>query len=124
MYSIMGVPKDFDLTPEYEAEMAEIMETLLPVNQRADGAIFDMYISNPDINAGYPLQEISAPTLIIHAVDDTLASYKNARVMAEKIPNAELVTIDSGGHPLLGNEVRIRSAITRFLEQSTMVRQH
>lgn len=119
MRSIMGVPKGFELTPEHEADIAEVMETILPVNPRSDGALFDMYVSNPDINTGYPLEEITVPVLIINAVDDPLARYENARSMAEQIPGAKLVTVDSGGHMLLGHEERIRSEIVEFLEQHT-----
>ena len=104
MKSIMGVPKGFELTPQNEADIAETMETILPVNPRADGALFDMYVSNPDINTGYPLEEIEVPVLIIHAVDDPLASYDNARAMAQRIPDARLITVESGGHMLLGHE--------------------
>ena len=113
----MGVPKDFELTPQDEADIAETMETILPVNPRAEGALFDMYVSNPDINTGYPLEEIAVPVLIIHAVDDPLASYDNARSMAERIPGARLVTVESGGHMLLGHEGRIRSEIGEFLKE-------
>lgn len=45
--SIMGVPKGFELTPDYEANVAEVMKTILPVNPRSDGALFDMFVSNP-----------------------------------------------------------------------------
>jgi len=117
MGSIMGVPRGFELTPQDEADIAEVMETLLPVNPRADGALFDMYVSNPDINTGYPLGEVTAPVLIVHAVDDPLARYDNARSMAERIPGATLVTIESGGHMLLGHEGTVRSKIGKFLEQ-------
>jgi pimeloyl-ACP methyl ester carboxylesterase len=116
MRSIMGVPKDFEVTPEYEADIAGMMETILPVSPRADGALFDMYVSNPDINAGYPLEEIIVPVLVIHAVDDPLASYDNARLMAERFPDARLITIESGGHMLLGHEERIRTEIAEFLK--------
>jgi len=119
MRSIMGVPKGFELTPEYDADIAETMETILPVNPRADGALFDMYVSNPDINTGYPLGEITVPVLIINAIDDPLALYDNARAMAEQILGARLVTIESGGHMLLGHEERIRAEIGEFLKQYT-----
>jgi pimeloyl-ACP methyl ester carboxylesterase len=118
MYSIMGVPRNFDLTPAQTEEMKAVMDTLLPAKPRADGALFDMYVSNPDINTGYPLQDISVPTLITHAVDDPLARYESARALAKKIPDARLFTIESGGHPLLGHEARILSEITGFLEGS------
>jgi len=117
MGSIMGVPQGFELSPEHEADIAETMETILPVSPRAEGALFDMYVSNPDINTGYPLEEITAPVLIINAMDDPLALYDNARAMAEQIPGAKLVTVESGGHMLLGHEGRIRVEIREFLEQ-------
>jgi pimeloyl-ACP methyl ester carboxylesterase len=117
MNSIMGVPKGFELAPEHEADIAEVMETILPVSPRADGALFDMYVSNPDINTGYPLDEITVPVLIINAVDDPLARYDNAQSMAEQIPGAKLVTIENGGHMLLGHEERIRVEIAEFLKR-------
>ena len=113
----MGVPEAFKLTPDYQADVAEVMKTILPVNLRSNGALFDMYISNPDINTGYPLEEITVPVLIINALDDPLALYKNAQSMAERIPGAKLVTIESGGHMLLGHEERVRSDIVAFLEE-------
>ncbi len=122
MMSIMGVPKGFEVTPQDEADVAETMGTILPVNPRADGALFDMYVSNPDINAGYPLEEIEVPVLIIHAVDDPLASYDNARAMVQRIPDARLITVQSGGHMLLGHAERIRTEIAGFLRRQTSTR--
>lgn len=122
MRSTMGVPEGFELTPEYEADVAEVMKTILPVNPRSDGALFDMYISNPDINTGYPLEEITVPVLIINAVDDPLALYKNAQSMAERISDSKLVTIESGGHMLLGHQERVRSEIRAFLEEHSPTR--
>ena len=117
MQSTMGVPDGFELTPEYEADVAEVMKTILPVKPRSDGALFDMYVSNPDINTGYPLEEIGVPVLIINAVDDPLTLYENAQSAAEQIPDAKLVTIEDGGHMMLGHEERIRSEIGAFLEE-------
>jgi len=57
------------------------------------------------------------PVLIINAVDDPLALYDNAPAMAEQFPGARLVTVESGGHLLLGHEKRIRSEIAEFLKQ-------
>jgi len=117
MRSTMGVPEGFELTPEYEADVAEVMKTILPVKPRSDGALFDMYISNPDINLGYPLQEIAVPVLIVNAVDDPLTLYKNAQSAEERIPGARLVTIEDGGHMMLGHEEQIQSEIAAFLDK-------
>jgi pimeloyl-ACP methyl ester carboxylesterase len=114
--SIMGVPEVFKLTPEYEADIAEVTRTILPVTPRSAGALFDMYVSNPDINTGYPLEEIAVPVLIVSAVDDPLALYRNAQAMAAAIPGAKLVTIEDGGHLLLGHKDEVSAEISAFLE--------
>jgi pimeloyl-ACP methyl ester carboxylesterase len=61
--------------------------------------------------------EITVPVLIINAVDDPLTLYKNAQSAAERIPGSRLVTIESGGHMLLGHEERIRSEVVAFLDE-------
>jgi pimeloyl-ACP methyl ester carboxylesterase len=122
MRSTMGVPEGFELTPEYEADVAKVMKTILPVHPRSDGALFDMYVSNFDVNTGYPLEEITVPVLIINAVDDPLTLYRNAQSAAERIPGSRLVTIESGGHMLLGHEERIRSEVVAFLDETSSTR--
>jgi pimeloyl-ACP methyl ester carboxylesterase len=117
MNAMMGVPKGFTVTPAHKAVVADVMRTVLPVNPRADGALFDMFVSNPDINTGYPLEEITVPVLIISAVDDPLALCRNAQAMAERIPSATLVTMEDGGHMLLGHDERVRSEIVGFLQR-------
>jgi pimeloyl-ACP methyl ester carboxylesterase len=114
----MGVPKGFELTPEHKAAVADVMTTILSVNPRSEGAVFDMFVSNPDVNTGYPLEDIAVPVLIVNAVDDPLTLYKNARSAAKRIPSARLVTIENGGHMLLGQEETVRSEIVAFLEES------
>jgi len=115
--SMMGVPKDLELTPEYRAEIDRTVETVLPVSPRADGGIFDMFTSNQAIN-NYNLEEISAPSLFIGAEDDPLAVYHNTKNMAKRIPGAELVTLEEGGHMLLGHSERVEEEIRDFLSNS------
>jgi len=120
--ALMGVPKEFELSPEEEAQVAEAMETLLPVSERSAGVLLDQYVTNPDMNSGYPLQEIAVPALVIHAVDDSLASYEYVRQLAQEIPNARFVTLEKGGHLLLGQRARVQSEIAQFLGQHSLVR--
>jgi 2-hydroxy-6-oxonona-2,4-dienedioate hydrolase len=67
---------------------------------------------------GYRLEEISVPTLIINARDDSLSAFQNAAHAAERIPGAELLAIDQGGHMLLGSEDLIVREVARFLAGS------
>ena len=87
-----------------------------PSRARA-GAVFDAFVSNPEVNA-VPLESIAVPTLIVHAVDDPLASYDAAVRAAERIPGAVLVGLASGGHLALGQADRVRSEVAAFLDTS------
>ncbi len=112
---MMGVPDGYALTPDQEAAVAEIMRSILPVKPRADGALFDMYVSNPHINSGYALESLAMPALVINARDDPMTLYANAEALAARLPNAELLALGDGGHLLLGHEDEVRGAIARFL---------
>lgn len=57
---------------------------------------------------GDRIAAISTATLIIHARDDGLQLYHNAEFAAATIPDAKLLSFESGGHFLIGTE---RSAI-------------
>ncbi|MDR7235983.1 alpha/beta fold hydrolase [Neobacillus drentensis] len=44
------------------------------------------------------IDQIKAPTLVIHGDEDKLVPYQNGVTLAEKIPNAEFLTIQGAGH--------------------------
>jgi pimeloyl-ACP methyl ester carboxylesterase len=111
---LLGTPKGFRLTPEQRTGILESEESLFPIRPRKQGVLYDNYISTPDVQ-GYPLEEISVPTLIINARDDSLSAFQNAARAAERIPGAELLAIDQGGHMLLGSETLIGQEVARFL---------
>jgi pimeloyl-ACP methyl ester carboxylesterase len=68
-----------------------------PVSLRTAGVSFDNRAALP----GDRIAAIRAPTLILHATDDTLQLYANAQFAAATIPDARLVPFDRGGHLLM-----------------------
>ena len=44
------------------------------------------------------IEQIAVPTLVIHGDEDKLVPYQNGLTLAEKIPNAEFLTIQGAGH--------------------------
>ncbi len=111
---LMGVPKGFPLTAEDARFVSEMVDSIFPIAPRAEGALFDAFISDPDVN-GYKLEAITAPTLIVHAKDDPLASYDAARRAAARIAGARLISLESGGHLMLGQGEAIRTDLDAFL---------
>jgi pimeloyl-ACP methyl ester carboxylesterase len=61
---------------------------------------------------------IRVPTLVIHGDADAAIPMERARMMADRIPDAELVVIPGGGHAAnLTHPAPVNAAIKRFLEK-------
>jgi len=54
------------------------------------------------------------PTLIVHTKDDPLASHAASMRAAERIPGARFVSLESGGHLMLGQAKSIRDELAGF----------
>ena len=114
MSSMLGVPEGFDITSDHEAVIDEVIDSVLPVKPRSEGALFDLFTSNPAINQ-FPLDDIDVPVLVIGALDDPMALFRNTKALSDRIPNAKLLKIEDGGHMMLGHDAEIRAAIEEFL---------
>jgi DNA-binding SARP family transcriptional activator/pimeloyl-ACP methyl ester carboxylesterase len=72
------------------------------------------------------LATISVPTLVVHAERDVIAPIEMARYMAERIPGAELVTLDSDVHLICVSDVidelsdAIEGFFSRVVQQATV----
>jgi pimeloyl-ACP methyl ester carboxylesterase len=110
----MGVPLTFQsrLT---DAQKDELMRSLLPFSPRIDGMVNEGKIVS-SLNR-YPLENITAPTLIISAADDPWKTFDAAKYTAENIPGAKFIGFESGGHLLIGQEEKVRSEVAQFLKQ-------
>ena len=112
---VAAVPKEFVMTSEDARHVNEFIDSLFPVS--ADGFIFDAFVSNAAVN-DYNLEAISVPTLIAHTRDDQLASHDASKRAAERIPNARFVSLDSGGHLMIGQQKKQREALARFFAET------
>ena len=117
---LMGVPDGFPRNATETRAVDKMLASIFPVDRRTTGAIFDAYTTNPEITT-YPLEALEVPTLIVHAEDDPLASYAAAVTASERIPNAVLVSLESGGHLQLGQTERVRTEVTSFLAEQAPV---
>jgi pimeloyl-ACP methyl ester carboxylesterase len=115
----LGVPAR--VIHQMDAVDAEWLNTLLlyqlPVQPRRPGLVNDFFqIYLLDL---LPAEQITVPTLVIHAKDDSLVSIKHGRLTAEHIPDARLVELPSGGHLLIGQRTRVKTEVGAFLSQIT-----
>ena len=112
---VAAVPKEFVMTSEDARYVNEFIDSLFPVS--TDGFIFDAFVSNADVN-DYNLEAISVPTLIAHTKDDQLASHDASKRAAERIPGARFISLDSGGHLMIGQQKKQREALARFFAET------
>lgn len=62
------------------------------------------------------LPEIKAPTLVLHGTDDGITPVANAKILAERIPNAELQLIEGGRHMFfLEFQKQVNKLVLEFL---------
>lgn len=122
MRSLMGVPKRYQPTPAETETIREVAESIFPVTARRQGFVFDAFTGNTWVRR-CQLEDIAVPTLIVHAADDNYAPYQHAVAAADRIPGAEFVTIDKGGHLFLGREAAVREAVVGFLGRQLQPKQ-
>jgi 3-oxoadipate enol-lactonase len=67
-------------------------------------------------DAYHRLDQIRTPTLIVHGGEDRMVHPANARLLADRIPAAQLWILSSSAHLLFTDDPRIDGAILRFLE--------
>jgi len=109
---LMGVSEATlaSLTPQQRQLAHDLIELMNPVAPRAAGTVFDNKAQMPNER----IAAIRAPTLVLHARDDTLQLFHNAEFAARTIPGARLVPFGRGGHLLLAVE---QEAIRRMVAE-------
>lgn len=118
MLSFFGLSKDVqaDLTPGQMERASQVINTMLPMSKRIKGMRFDMDNNYSGLEK-YPIERITAPTLVVHAKDDYFVRYSHGKYTADKIPGARLVTLKSGGHLVVAINEKAQSEIVAFLKQ-------
>lgn len=116
-----GLEQAFDARPDLKKGIAaeeaafvdDLIDGFLPASRRVEGVNNERAAVCPDMV--YRLEDIKAPTLLIHARDDRLNPFAVAQAIADRLPNARLIAFERGGHLLLGHHAEIRRLTDAFL---------
>ena len=111
---VAGLPKGFAISSEDARFVTEFIDSLFPVSP--EGVDFDAFVSNAAVN-DYYLDGITVPTLIVHTKDDQIASHDASQRAAERISGARFVSLESGGHLMIGQTTIVRDAIADFFAE-------
>jgi pimeloyl-ACP methyl ester carboxylesterase len=96
------------------ARVLRIVDSVQPLSLRFPGINVD---SAPPADEP-PLGRIAAPTLIASARDDLFNTLPAAERAARRIPSAELIVHESGGHLMVGRAESLRAAVRAFLART------
>lgn len=113
---VLQIPEGVQLIPGDEEKFSRAMRNVLLGKRRVAGEVFDAYVSNPDVNR-IDLSRVPVPTLVMHALDDPGPPYDSAVSMARRIPGARLLTVERGGHLMLGDHADATREVASFLAQ-------
>ena len=111
---VAAVPRGFAMSSDDVRYVNEFIDSLFPMSP--EGYNFDLFVSNADVTS-YNLEAISVPTVIVHTKDDQLASHDASKRAAERIPGARFVSLESGGHLMLGQTKIVRNELAGFFRE-------
>jgi pimeloyl-ACP methyl ester carboxylesterase len=114
---LMGIPQEVynNFTLEQKQFAQEMLDVMHPMTPRYQGTINDAEMLLVD---KISVDNLTAPTLIIHAKDDALVNYTHALNSHEMIKQSKLVLFDTGGHAMLSQIDPVRANIEQFLTKS------
>jgi 2-hydroxy-6-oxonona-2,4-dienedioate hydrolase len=118
LLAALGVPMDVQkqLSPGEVAELNSFLQSIEPMSARRNGQNLEQHMSEFDAQQ---IRKIQAPTIVLHAHDDTLVTYDHAEYTAQNIPGAQLVPLERGGHLALMFKMSAgaRAQLRVFLEK-------
>jgi len=84
--------------------------------ERVAGTVNDVAVTR---TAEFPLERITVPTLVVHGTRDRLVPFeKHGKALAERIPGAELVTVEGGEHvAIFTHREMVRPRVVEFLRR-------
>jgi pimeloyl-ACP methyl ester carboxylesterase len=120
LVSLFGVPVEVQdrLGPRDRAWLAAYLEWIHPISLRMRG-IRNEWANHSAVEAAGDLSQISAPTLVVHAVDDTLIPVSEGRHSAATIPGARYIEQPDGGHLHMRHHDEVGQEIQSFLSRQT-----
>jgi len=93
----LGVPENVQkqLSDEEIDRLRSFLEMMMPMKARRKGQLLEQKMSEINFENGDGIQ---TPTLIMHAVDDTLIPVEHGKFSTKMIEGARFINMEKGGH--------------------------
>lgn len=120
--SILATPLADVKSAKAEDRVYSMLDLIQPISEREKGLRNEGAVAQS--LRRYPLEALSAPTLIASVEDDLFGTYPNARYTAEHIPHAKFIGFERGGHLWVGHEAELAASVTDFLSKARLAGTH
>jgi 2-hydroxy-6-oxonona-2,4-dienedioate hydrolase len=100
VFQANGVSRALLVRIKFEREKMQLLDALyqttFPTTLRREGMINDLQqLTN---FPSYPIEHITVPALVVHAVNDPIIPVASGEYSAHTIPNAQFIKLEDGGH--------------------------
>jgi len=108
----------FLFSPQFRREHPERVRELLRYFELRPSSLWAHWWATVYHDTVSRLAQIQAPTLVMHGGEDVMAPVGNARLLASRIPGAELIIVPGAGHAFpLERPRESFEAVERFLDR-------
>ena len=118
LLAALGVPSAVqkELSPGEVAQLHAFLESIIPMGAWRTGQKLEQHMSEYDADE---IKNIQAPTLVLHARDDTLVFFEQGEFAARSIPGSRLIPMERGGHLalMLDSNVGAKKEVREFLKK-------
>ncbi len=106
--------------PEAGPMLIELQSSTMDrLKERMPGTLNDIEQSRRPFN--YPLEQISAPVLVVHGTADQVVPVAQAKALGSRVPGAEMLLIEGGEHVTLFTHLHeIRSRVSQFIRETAV----
>jgi pimeloyl-ACP methyl ester carboxylesterase len=103
--------------PAKQAHIQQMLHSIHPTSVRKAGFLNDMrWIQS---TRHYPLEQVEAPTLVIHGNADIIVPYHQGLESARRIPQARFLKVEGGTHLcFISHREQVVPALVEFLQES------
>lgn len=101
------------VSPDERRRAEVILGQIFPISRKVEGLRADGFWAGTPSRTDYG--RIAVPTLILSCEDDLFGTAATARLLADRIPGAELTIFPTGGHIWLGHDADVATAISDFI---------
>jgi pimeloyl-ACP methyl ester carboxylesterase len=102
--------------PGKQARILSMLRSIHPTSVRREGFINDM--NQFQQRDGYPLENVTAPAMVVHGTRDVVVPYHQGEESARRIPSAKFLSVNGGTHLcFISHQEQVKPALVKFLKQ-------